>query len=321
MGWLCINCTYSDSASRSSCCSTRCTRTWTPDRRSVDSSNEAGWREKEAGKKRRLSEHRRSGEGQRRNRNGENWLKGSKSDTSEETYKDGEYTRWRRKKEEGRRKEGCSTGEKERIERRKSGDNRHHKTDKSLQKTEKSLQKTENCLKKTEKSLRKVTKQVSPEEMLRDIEDGENIEEILLVKAFPDMDEYFGKFGSVVKISKLAHSEDIYKILFVSSTSVIKVLKHEHKKQKIEFHQLAEVATRRMERHSRSVKSGHSHTEERRERNISGHNKIDKLEEEEIEEGEIVTSPKKMKISENEMFLKNSLMRSKVSWLCSYTIL
>merc|ERR1719414_2407140 len=111
MGWLCINCQYSNCDSRYPCCSKKCTGSRTSGRRSVDSMNEEHrWREKASGEKRRLSEHGRLEEGHRRNRNGENWVKASKSDASEERYKDGEYWSWRNKEEE-RRKDGCSIGE------------------------------------------------------------------------------------------------------------------------------------------------------------------------------------------------------------------
>ena len=58
----------------------------------------------------------------------------------------------------------------------------------------------------------------------------------LLVRSFPDMDEYFGKFGTVAKISKMAHWPEVGRIEFVSRASVVRVLQAEHVRQGLHFY-------------------------------------------------------------------------------------
>ena len=58
----------------------------------------------------------------------------------------------------------------------------------------------------------------------------------LLVRSFPDMDEYFGKFGTVAKISKVAHWAEVGRIEFVSRASAVRVLQAEHVRQGLHFY-------------------------------------------------------------------------------------
>ena len=58
----------------------------------------------------------------------------------------------------------------------------------------------------------------------------------LLVRSFPDMDEYFGKFGTVAKISKISHWPEVGRIEFVSRASVVRVLQAEHVRQGLHFY-------------------------------------------------------------------------------------